>query len=671
MQKWILLSLTMFWAFVSLAQTGNKESLNECKEELFPFQDRSSRLWGYKNFMGQTKLDAVFNKAYRFDGPYAIVETNKGKAIITCEGFQAIPTDYDEFAEVCFGRLWARKADKWGFLDMQNKVLQNFEFAEIKPVKERSLYLWARKKDKWALHYKETNQFLTTFDFDAVSPISDSASLCRKGTLFSLVVHQTGKIIADSMVAPYRVSPDYFVFEKKNKKGAFYDMGKLTIKPHLDSLRFEKPLFYGLLKNQWGALKTNGETLLPFDFDSLGKFSEGHIPTVKSGKTQFFNAKGLPSWPIKFEKASSVYRGQSIVKTESGVGLWDIRTGKFSLKPEYQMLIQSSDGYSIAASAQNGKWQLFNYLGKSLCSQTLDTVCLTDSLTSVRMALKGKWFLTSLSPLPTKAIEIPTKFYKAISSVKWGYLAIKDSARWGIINKKGVPILSCDFDSVQFSNVGGSIYFISWYKGACGLVNSKGETLIAPKFEYLTLTPMRVIKAKYQGFWGLYSMEGRPLGDTKIQKMVIEPINGLHLPAMVGNNQNKWGLLDYRGQLILDYSFDSLKFCGLNVFKGYTNKAWQLFDLRGKRLGTETFLSVKEFEDGFAPAFNGSTWGFVNNQGQWLYPPKFEEVTSYKGRSALAKFKGKWGAVDRNGNWIQQPNFNGYKLLPSGVRQLF
>ncbi len=671
MQKWIFVFLLILNSYLSSGQSGNKETLNECKEELFPFQDRSSRLWGYKNFMGATKIDAGFLKAYKFEGPYAIVETHKGKAIINCEGFQAIPTDYDEFAEVCFGRLWARKSDKWGFLDMQNKTLQLFEYSEIKPVRERSLYLWAKKKDKWGLHFKETNKFLTPFAFDAVSPISDSASLVRKGNYFALLAHQNGNIIQDSMLAPYRFAADYLVFEKKGRKGAFSDMGRVIINPIYDSLNYQKPLFLAKVKDKWGAIKTDGSPLLPVEFDSLGTFSEGHITTAKGGKIRFYNAKGLPSNNLSFENATKVYRGQSIVQTNTGFGILDLRTGKYSLQPEYKQISQSADGYIIAASAKPHQWQLLSYLGKSLCNKILDSICIADSAAQMRMSYGGQWFYVKMAPVPTKTIIIPEKRYRGLSAFNRGFAIIEDSAGKGVINKAGTVLVPPLYEAIEFIDLAGTPYFKNRFKGSWGLLNARGETLIAPKFQELIVTPMRVIKAKHQGFWGLYSMEGKPLGDAKIPYMEKEPLLGMHLPVPVGNEQKQFGLLDYRGQLIIPFKYDSLIFCGLNVFKGKQVNSYLLHDLRGNRLGNLSFKEVGLFQDGIAPAFDGQNWGFVNNQGNWLYPPKFEAVTEYRGRSAIVKVNGKWGAVDRSGNFIQQPIFSGFKILPSGAKQLY
>ena len=164
-----------------------------------------------------------------------------------------------------------------------------------------------------------------------------------------------------------------------------------------------------------------------------------------------------------------------------------------------------------------------------------------------------------------------------------------------------------------------------------GFINTKGEWVVRPQFEYAGYFHHGLAKVVIKDIIGYIRQDGT---------MAIEP-------------QFEEG----------DDFLDTI-----TVVRGYfQNKFQNLYiNTRGKVLWEEKFCFAWPFQDGIA---EGSTckfnegeeelWGAIDAKGEYLFTPQFEEPPRFLNKTtALAMKDSFWGVIGVDGHWIVSPKYD-------------
>lgn len=160
-----------------------------------------------------------------------------------------------------------------------------------------------------------------------------------------------------------------------------------------------------------------------------------------------------------------------------------------------------------------------------------------------------------------------------------------------------------------------------------GFINTKGEWVVRPQFEYAGDFHNGLAKVIVKGKTGYIRQDGT---------MAIEP--------------------RFEGG---DYFFDTITL----VFE---NNQSQYINTRGEILFGEKFCYAWPFQDGVA---EGSTcefnegeeelWGAINANGEYIFTPQFEEPPRFlNNTTALAMKDRLWGVIGVDGHWIVSPKYD-------------
>ena len=130
-----------------------------------------------------------------------------------------------------------------------------------------------------------------------------------------------------------------------------------------------------------------------------------------------------------------------------------------------------------------------------------------------------------------------------------------------------------------------------------GYINTKGEFVIKPIFDYASKFYNQITDIKIDGKYGFIYENGNYyiFSDEKLE---LEERDFEHLPYaritkrnQYNSNFNKVGLVDKKGRIIIEPKFSKIKF-----FKG-------------------VILAKEE-----------NKWGIINKKGEWIVEPKFCEI---------------------------------------------
>lgn len=317
-------------------------------------------------FVGYTFINAIFSKnPFRFasnkfkkfdevelletetlrDARLLVKEGNTfGLASIT--GKVILSPRYDRIWKPKNGLAVAKKADKYGFIDRNGKVVIPFKYEGVYDFNHKFPYTAAQKDKKFGFIDKRGWQVIP-FEYDHVSPFyGEGYSLVKKEGKYGYISVKGNEIIPiiyDSLsTQPQEGS---FVFAKKDGKyGVLNFFGKELIPFEYDYLRTweERSVFdeyydynyasdflepsrgFALLvkKNEkYGILHTRGEVILPVEYTSIGNFRERYYPErevideeriryaelKKNDKMGIMNAQGEILIPCEYDEIDFTY----------------------------------------------------------------------------------------------------------------------------------------------------------------------------------------------------------------------------------------------------------------------------------------------------------------------------------------------------------------------------
>lgn len=209
-----------------------------------------------------------------------------------------------------------------------------------------------------------------------------------------------------------------------------------------------------------------------------------------------------------------------------------------------------------------------------------------------------------------------------------------------------------------------------------GFINLKNNNVIKPQYD----------KIEFANDY-TYTIEKI----TQISLKDLYKITPLEYLAILQNN--KWGLVDINGSIIIEPKYDILdnlfmmkilkklindriKNKSLNNTKDVRNigngniilitrktgyVSVDVRDNKGNLISRMSFDDAFSFSDEYkniVAVKKGSKWGLLNNNGKLISQPQFDSISSFNEGLAAVKVNKKWGFIDTNGKVVIKPQFD-------------
>ena len=200
-----------------------------------------------------------------------------------------------------------------------------------------------------------------------------------------------------------------------------------------------------------------------------------------------------------------------------------------------------------------------------------------------------------------------------------GIAIIAKEGKFGLVNSKGEYIVDPIYDYISEFSDGMATFFIQDITGIVkiGYFNNKGEVVIEPLPADLQLNSGYSYDYNFYNGIAMYRQpKTYKYGYIdKTGKFIIEPIyewagpfKGKLAPVTIGN---KYGYIHTSGTLVLPYKY--------------------------------TFAEV--FSDGLAAVYNGTSWGYIDETGNYVIPSQFGSYEGHDGEEIANPFIDGYAAV--------------------------
>jgi hypothetical protein len=454
-------------------------------------------------------------------------------------------------------------------------VEPTLEFDEISFFYEKSIIVFMKSNKYGFMDYK--GQLLTDVMFD---DISSSNPLFNEGYGLEYLMSW--------------INDDLIAVNKDDKWGFINIKGKQITSFNFDEVGFFKEGLAAVKRNdKWGFINTKGKLITDFKFDEVQSFREGLAAVKRNDKWGFIDTNGKLITNFEFDTFSTFYNGFSGVRKGDKWGFINTK-GKQTTSFNFDEVYSFTD--SFAAVKRNGKWSFINRKGKLITDLEFDKVMFfKEGFTGVRK--NGKWgFINTNGKLITD-LE-----FDKVQSFSEGFAKVRKGDKWSFININGELITDLEFDAIyDFSH-----HFFRVVKdGKSGIIDNRGNLLIGTVYnaiysfsegfaaahkdntwEYIDIdgnTIINNLEVEYAfpfrgGFTNLKKSKNESFYIDKSGKMITDfgyKINSINSNFIwVENNNNKSGLINHSGKIIIPIIFDEVKFSSINEKWVKLNNKW-------------------------------------------------------------------------------------------------
>lgn len=398
---------------ITIVSIVNLEAQNKCSSEFLVVEDIiricDNGLYGYSDIKFNTIIKPQYDYGKAFLGGYCVVKKN----------------------------------NKWGVIDVNNKVIVPFEYDEIQNFGNK---LFSLKQDRILklCRINKGNFEIYKGDFSDIRPKDRGFIVVSMEGLFGIVGNDLKELIPCKLENIYEYNDGMIcsiIFQDEERLRGYYNEKSKEVIPHkyilatsfdnsmagvmsankeIVPVRPDEPCchvanhcFHVHYHNEyWEIIDKNGNRLIELTFDTVYAPTDGMMAVRKDGKWGFVNNKG--NLVVKFE---------------------------------YDRVNQFKDGF--AAVEKNGKTKFINKKGKSITEPIYEQIENSyETYTFINeFAIVKKGFKYGV--IDKKGKEVVSFDYYILKRYSDGLICAEKNGKYGYIDKKGKVIIDFIYDFAQ------------------------------------------------------------------------------------------------------------------------------------------------------------------------------------------------------------------------------
>lgn len=366
---------------------------------------QSNGYYGLINHEGQVIIKADCDTVYKIDNKRYIIVRNNLYGAIDSLGRQILAIDNDEVEDFVYTEkyLAVNRNGKWGIVDNSGKAITPIGFDHVEAYDD--CYVVSRNDMSSLMSYK--GDILIDYEYNDIFPhILSNPSINPYG---AGMARFNGKIAV--------LSPDNRVITK-----CIYD--------EIDFSVYDNILVVARGKNRnqrKGAINViTGDIVIPVEYDDLGHYSEGLFTAERDGKYGYIDNKNNVVIPFQYDTAYEFSEGLAMV-------------AKSYTRPGYL--------------ANGMHYGFVDKTGRVVIPITLDEPFRAyphefhEGLCGMGKDFTGKGIIPkSYGYINTSGIFVIEPIYQEVTQFRDGLAFVQRNNKWGVINREGYPIISCDYD---------------------------------------------------------------------------------------------------------------------------------------------------------------------------------------------------------------------------------
>jgi len=351
-------------------------------------------------------------------------------------------------------------------------------------------------------------------------------------------------VLTDSSLS--EISKIYTRTKAVNKVYLLGGTGVINSETEADFLLLPKdtnPLFRIKVYNKYGYIDKTGKTIIPANYFLAEPFSEGLAAVYQF--TQSNIKPGSIANPLNY----------LMIKC----GIID-KTGRQILAPTYDHIGSFNDGIALAYNFVNGtqKWSILNRQGKVVkeLDQNVIELFSKDGMICIE---------TGSAPnikhgfLDKTGKEVVPPIYEFVENFSAGLAPVSLNDKYGYINKTGAVVVPIKYECTQNLSDGYGKIFLN-YK--VGIIDSYCREIVPISYENAFYAGEDMFGVKTDnGFWGFLNKDRSEV--ISPQYNLIGKFSNGAAPVL---KENKWGLVDKTGKMVLDFTYDDIQTCSNGLF---------------------------------------------------------------------------------------------------------
>jgi len=380
------------------------------------------------------------------------------------------------------------------------------------------------------------------------------------------------------------------------------------------------------------------------------------IVYIKTQNKKLFgidNQKGTQIINCKYDQIGTFKDGYCPVKSDNKFGYIDF-AGNFLVSPKYNMAYEFYNGYALVCEESERFHKIKNY-------GFIDT----NGHTIIPCKLNYDYIFG---------------FYRNHYIVFNGTLnknGMPLKGKYGLVNKNGEEVIPCIYDEIS-PTTGNGYYkvYIGYFdkkgeliNGKVGLIDTVGKAIIPIEYYDLyvrdknSITAYLINKTKSENklLTGVFNLRGEtiiPLSSNFFD------IGGLSNNIMQVSNGKKYGFINQKGNLIIDYKYNYATDFVYNIAVVKKEDKWFIIDTTDKVMSVidSKFSMSKKFNsDSVALIFKGNSkngipikgkYGLLKMNGSVIAECIYDTIYSFNEGLAMVVKDKKYGFIDKEGKLI-------------------
>ncbi len=294
------------------------------------YKPYGGKLWGYINQNGETVIEPIYKKCYKFsESGLAPIYESKKFSFINTKG-EKITTEINGFklieGFVGFGGLEGyndglvavMKDKKWGFLDTEGNIVIELKYDKV-GIFNNGASIAKIGTDFFILRKNGEETQIVAEDIVDVKHIINGFAPYANSAKQSGFIGANGKVIIPAKFASVGYFTDELAWAKTadKKLGYINKTGEWIIEPQFLAAK-DFGIVSGLARvktaSGWTYVNKAGEIININDTEVWGDFSDGLAKGKKAGKTGYYNNKGVWIIAPELEAGKDFKNGFAAVK---------------------------------------------------------------------------------------------------------------------------------------------------------------------------------------------------------------------------------------------------------------------------------------------------------------------------------------------------------------------
>ncbi len=408
-------------------------------------------------------------------------------------------------------------------------------------------------------------------------------------------------------------------------------------------------------EEKYGLIDTLGRLKVRFQFDEIGKFSEGRLAVKRQGLWGFVDRNGLEVIPCRFTTVGDFSEGLAAVKIGPRWGFID-KQGNTVIEFNFTRVGNFKNG--LAWFLEGGRYGYIDPQGSVAIPVAFSKAYDFEGQVA-RVVEDQKYGLIDVTGkyvMRPKYSIIYDYDANGLAKVCYG----NERIRYGIIDQTGMLLTSQPFRDIKPYREGMAAVKT---KDGYGFINLKGRLVVSPVYSKVSQFSDGRASVQKDGQCGYIDKRGEVLVDLKFSKC-LDFADG---KAVVYRGQRKAGVINEEGGFIIEPSINYLY--EFSEGRGLVRDEKYRFYYITAQVGLYDgyYEKASPFQHGVAVVQLHGKWGVINQKGIEIIPPKYDKISQFENGYAKVRINGFNGLSNLKGEVIVQPDYEYISYAGEGL----